>query len=752
MSDQKKRARHHWVWFWLVVLPTIVLALGVTNLRISAETRVLAGPDNPVRLDLEAFEARFAQNNNLLFVVDPGEGGVFTPEALAAINDITEEAWRLPRVSRVDSITNFPLIVSGEDEFGVQPLARGGLPMSTDEVAHARAQVVGEPWLEGLLVDHDGQVSGINTLFIIPSEATAEIAEIMAAVDGMLDRLEAAHPDVQIHVTGNIALMNAFAESAHRDVTGLIPIAFVVVALIALFFLRDLKLFGVLCVYLALCCLGAMGAAGWVGHVLNPATVAAPIIIMTLGLASMIHLMSGVQMARARTDTTTAAVDIALDESRNAIIITILTTMLGFLCMNFAASPPLRFLGNTVAVGLAIALGLAVFALPPIMRMMDLKPRTIPAGFLADAIGFIDRRRALVLLVLISASAFAVMGAFKIRADDDFIRYFSERFEYRQASDFAEDNLTGLNLLEFAFESGESHGINDPTYFERLDEFTEWLRAQPGVEHVTSMSDKMMQLNAALTPGAAPDSLPASSDMIAQYLLLYELSLPPGSDIADRIDADRRATRVTISMRHVTSADIRELNDEAGEWLAVHNPVEAQQAGHSINYFFARLSLANIQSMIGGTTLALVMISIIVLITLRDFRMGIVSLIANLLPPIVGFGIWGYTVGEIGLASSVVAAMTFGIVVDDTIHFLLRFKKEIQRGASEHEAVRIAYVSVGRAMIITSLALAGGFLLLMISGFEINASLGLFTSIIVMAALIMDLTLVPAMLLAMRRN
>ncbi len=752
MRDKKKRARHHWLWFWLVVLPTVALALGVTNLRISAETRVLAGPDNPVRIDLEAFEARFAQNNNLLFVVAPGSGGVFTPEALAAINDITERAWRLPCVSRVDSITNFPLIVSGEDDFGVQPLARNGLPQSDAALVHAREQVMNEPWLAGLLVDRDGQVSGVNALFIIPSEATAEIAAIMSAVDEMMSEINAAHPDVDIYVTGNIALMNAFAESAHRDVTGLIPFAFVLVALIALFFLRDLKLFGILCVYLGLCCLGAMGAAGWVGHVLNPATVAAPIIIMTLGLASMIHLMSGVQMARARTDTTTAAVDIALDESRNAIIITILTTMLGFLCMNFAASPPLRFLGNTVAVGLAIALGLAVFALPPVMRLMDLKPRTIPAGFLALAIDFIDRRRALVLLFLVGGSAFAVTGAFHIRADDDFIRYFDRNFEYRQASDFAEDNLTGLNLLEFAFESGESHGINDPAYFERLDEFTGWLRAQPGVEHVTSMSDKMMQLNLALTPGAVPGSLPTSSDMIAQYLLLFELSLPPGSDIADRIDADRRATRVTVSMRHVTSADIRELNAVARGWLAEHNPVEAQKAGHSINYFFAALSLENIRSMIGGTTLALVLISIIVLITLRDFRMGVVSLIANLLPPIIGFGIWGYTVGEIGLASSVVAAMTFGIVVDDTIHFLLRFKKEIQRGATERDAVRIAYISVGRAMIITSLALTGGFLLLMVSGFEINASLGLFTSIIVMAALVMDLTLVPAMLLAMRRS
>lgn len=749
---EKSQQTHHWLAFVLVVIPTLLLATGVTKLNISADTRVLAGVENPVRLDLEAFEQRFAQNNNLFFVVEPANGEVFTPETLQAVEDITELAWQLPYVTRVDSITNFPLIVSDGDDFGAEPLSDAGLPATAEDLAEARAAVMAEPWLDGLLISRDGDVTAVNSLFILPQDATDAIAEIGIALDEMMAAFEADHPGTTVHITGNVALMVTYTESSRRDVQGLIPLSFSVVVLIAFIFLRDLKLFGLLVIYLSLCCLGAMGAAGWWGHVLNPATVTAPIIIMTLGLASMIHLLSGIQMARARTETTAEAVDIAMKESRNAIIITILTTTLGFLCMNFAASPPLRALGNIVAVGLGIALVLALYAIPPLLKQMDLKARTIPAGLLATFIDIVDRRRALILFIMISASAVAILGVMRIKADDDFIRDFSTQFEFRRASDFTEDHLTGLNILEFAFESGESHGINEPEYFERLDAFTTWLRAQPNVEQVTSMSDKLRQLNTALNPDADPGSLPDRRETIAQYLLLFELSLPAGSDIADRMDADRSATRVTAVLRHMTSADIREINARAEEWLAVNNPVEGQQAGHSINYLFAKLSLLNIRSMIVGTAFALVLISIIVIFALRDLRMGVVSLIANLLPPIVGFGIWGFAVGQVSLASSAVAAMTFGIVVDDTIHFLLRFKKERAKGFTEREAVRIAYISVGRAMIITSLALTGGFMMLIISGFEINSSLGLFTSIIVMTALILDLTLVPALLLALRRS
>lgn len=734
--------------FAAVLLPTLVLSIGVKDLTVSAETRVLAGPDNPVRLDLERFEQRFAQNNNLLFVVTLDDKGIFTAEGLRAVDAITSRAWALPYASRVDSLTNFPLIQSEDDSFGVQSLSDRGLPDTEEGLAQARHEIMAEPWAAGLLVNDAGDVTAINVLFILPPEATREIAEITAAVHELRAEVAEDFPDAEIYVTGNVALMNAFAESAIRDIIWLIPLALLLVVAIAFAFLQDLWLVAALGVYLLLCSLGGMGAAGWVGYILNPATVTAPIIIMTLGLASIIHFMSGIQAALAQDRSVRDAVDFALAENRYPITVTIATTAFGFICMNAAASPPLRELGNIVVVGLVIALGMALWVMPIVLRSLPIKARKIPSRrALSTFISFIVKWKTAIVLLTIGASLIAATGIGRIKLDDDFIRYFDDSFEYRIASDFAEDHLTGLNILEFAFESGGPHEINDPAYIERLDEFSMWLREQSGVVHVTSLSDKLRQIHHAIEPDAPPQELPASRDLIAQYLLLFELSLPPGNDIADRINADRSATRVTVMMRHVTSADIRALDNRAIEWLAEHNPTEAQAGGRSINFFFAALSLTNIQAMIGGTVLALVLISFIVLIALQDIRLGAISLVSNVLPLLVGFGIWGYAVGQIGLASSVVAAMTFGIVVDDTIHLLLRFKKARASGHGPEAAMKIAFVDVGRAVVITSLALTGGFMLLTFSGFEINASLGLFISIIVVCALISVLTLVPSLVL-----
>jgi len=734
--------------FALVLAPTLILSIGVKDLRVSAETRVLAGPHNPVRLELERFEQRFAQNNNLLFVLTLSDESVFSAEGLSVVDEITQRAWELPYASRVDSITNFPLIQSEDDSFGVESLHDRGLPTTAEGLSAARAEVEADPWAAGFLVNDAGDVTAVNVLFIIPPEATKEIAEIMAAVDELQTDVATEHPDAQIYVTGNVALMNAFAESAVRDLTWLIPMSLFLVVFIAYAFLQDFWLVAALAVYLLLCSLGAMGAAGWVGYILNPATVSSPIIIMTLGLASIIHFMSGIQTALTQNRTVPEAVDFALEENRYPITVTIATTAFGFICMNAAASPPLRELGNIVVVGLTIALGLALWGMPIVLRRLPIRPREMPSRkLLSRFIGWVVRWHVAIVLFTVGIFAFASSGISQIRFDDDFIRYFDDSFDYRIASDFTEDHLTGLNILEFAFEAGSPQGINDPGYVERLDQFTNWLRAQPGVVHVTSLSDKIRQIHHAIEPGAPPGELPGRSDLVAQYLLLFELSLPPGNDIADRINADRSATRVTAIMQHVTSAEIRALNARAIAWLAVNNPVETQQGGRSINYFFSALSLANIKAMIGGTVLALVLISFIVLIALQDVRLGAISLVSNVLPLLAGFGIWGYTVGYVGIPSSVVAAMTFGIVVDDTIHLLLRFKRARAGGHSTEAALRIAFVDVGRAVVITSLALTGGFMLLTFSGFEINASIGLFISIIVVCALIIVLTLVPSLVL-----
>ena len=163
---------------------------------------------------------------------------------------------------------------------------------------------------------------------------------------------------------------------------------------------------------------------------------------------------------------------------------------------------------------------------------------------------------------------------------------------------------------------------------------------------------------------------------------------------------------------------------------------------------FAHISQRNIQQMLIATTIALLVVSLVLLYALRSVRLGAVSLVPNLVPAIIGFGIWGLLVGEIGLATSIVAAVTIGVVIDDTVHFLSKYqrgRKELGMGAED--AVRYAFSTVGAAMLVTTTALVAGFLVLSFSTFEMNAGMGLLTALVLVVALVADLTLLPALLM-----
>ena len=242
--------------------------------------------------------------------------------------------------------------------------------------------------------------------------------------------------------------------------------------------------------------------------------------------------------------------------------------------------------------------------------------------------------------------------------------------------------------------------------------------------------------------------LPDQRDLSAQYLLLYEMSLPYGLDLNNQINIDKSATRFIATLKTLSSNDLINLENRAQNWLTQNAPDIKQAKGTGTSIMFAHIGKRNIKSMLLGTFVALVMISLALLIAMRSFKIGIISLIPNLTPAAMGFGLWGLTVSEIGLALSVVASMTLGIVVDDTVHFLskyLRARREMS--LDPQNAVRYAFRTVGRALVITSILLVVGFLILSTSSFELNSGMGLLTAIVIAFALLADLLFLPPLLM-----
>jgi predicted RND superfamily exporter protein len=402
-------------------------------------------------------------------------------------------------------------------------------------------------------------------------------------------------------------------------------------------------------------------------------------------------------------------------------------------------------------MGISAAFVYSVLLLPAMMAVLPVRVQKRSESVsryerLADFI--IGKRNkifwGMIIVVLIFSS-----GVFRINLDDTFVEYFDHSYDFRVASDFSEEHLTGLNIIDFDLYSGEEGGVNNPEYLQTLEKFANWFRQQDKVRHVYSITDIYKKLNKSMH---GDDEkwyvLPAERELAAQYLLLYEMSLPFGLDLNDRINVDKSASRITVNCASISSRELRHLEEKGREWLRANAPEYMFTHGSGLSMVFAHLSERNINSMLSASLIALVLISLVLILVLRDLKLGLLSLLPNLFPAFMAFGLWGYLVGEVGLSVSVMIAMTLGIVVDDTVHFLSKY----QRARREHQlqsqaAVRYAFKNVGSAIMVTSVILTVGFSVLSLSGFQINSHMGSMNAITIVFAFILDFFFLPTLLM-----
>ena len=743
-------------WRWLVLPLTLVwvlaLASGGKHLGFASDYRVYFSQANPELDAFEELQATYTKNDNVLFVLAPANGDVFTPETLAVIEQLTTDSWQVPYSTRVDSLTNFQHTWSEEDDLIVEDLVSGASALGAEELARVRSIALAEPQLVHQLVSPTGHTAGVNVTIQLEDGNPDQLLEVVGTVRELAQGIRDQHPDLAVHLTGVIMLNNAFVEATMGDMASLVPLSYLLILVLMAICLRSFgATFGSLLVII-LATVAAMGAGGWMRVEMTPVSAIAPTLILTLAVADSVHLLMALLEAMRAGKSRHEAVVEALRLNFQPIFLTSLTTAIGFLSMNSSDAPPLHHLGNMTAVGVGAAFVLSVTFLPALMAVLPLRVKAKPAGGTDrfERLGgwVVSNRRP--LLWGSSLVALALVAAIPSnQLSERFVHYFDDRVEFRRDTDFMMENLTGIYQVEYSLPAAESGGISDPEYLAALEAFTQWWREQPEAVHVRSLADTMKRLNKNLH-GDDPSwhKIPEQRELAAQYLLLYEMSLPYGLDLNNQINIDKSATRFTVTLDDLDSGELIEVADRGEQWLRDNAPASMQAFGVGSSILFAHIAERNIRSMLGGTVIALVLISALLVVALRSLRYGLLSLIPNLLPAAMGFGLWGLLVGKVGFGLSIVMAMTLGIVVDDTVHFLgkyLRARREL--GLDPEAAVRSAFGSVGKALAVTTLVLVGGFMVLALSSFAQNSDMGQLTAIVILLALVADFLLLPPLLI-----
>lgn len=723
-------------------------SLGLPGLSINSDARVFFPESNEKRKRLDAFEREYAVGKNLAIAIHSEDGDLFTEERIALLRELTREAWTLPHVTRVESIINAVHIRSQGDELLIEEM---GDPVE-GPAAELRERALADSLIVGRLLTEDAKttvvmlnVTGIRT----SREASQRNIE---AADALVKELGFAEAGLDVWFGGRVASDHAFAIAGKSDLAALLPVAFAIITILLIVVLRSFTFALILAVVPALAAVATLGLAGHAAVEITAMTANIPTIVVALGIAAFLHLIVDIQDRLRSGIGHREAVNASVLDTIAPIALTFATTIIGFLSLNAAESPPLKMLGNLTALGAAFCFVLSMLMIPALVLLLKPKARRewpAVSGVLDTAAGLVTGHRKRLLTGVSLASAVLISGMALMEVNDYFPHFFEESYRYRRDADKLEAQLPAYNAVQFHIATGDDSPVLTPERLGKLAAFEDFLRSQPKVVFTASMAETMRRLHRHLNAGDVPDGpFPDDPDAVAQYTLLYEMSLPFGLDLSNQVTTDKTGTRITAIIRDAKSTEMLALAALGEQWLRDNEVAPISHAtGQSALY--ANITMMNVRSMTSGTLIALVLISFILIFAFRSWRYGLVSLLPNILPAAIAFGIWGVLVGEVGVASSVVGAVTLGIIVDDTIHIIWRYRKARALGLPPELAARQMLHRAGRPILVSSAILALGFGSLLVSGFWITESLGALSAMIIAAALVTDILLLTPLLIGL---
>ncbi|MFH0271362.1 efflux RND transporter permease subunit [Vibrio jasicida] len=741
------------IWVLLATVLLVIFAtIGGKNLYFRGDYNIFFDGTNKQLLAFDEIQTTFAKTDNLAIVVAPANNDVFTPEILQLVQNLTVDSWQVPYSSRVDSIANYQHTEAIEDDLLVEDLLYEDYELTSARIAKVKHIALTEPVIKNALISEKGDVTIVNITVQLPEvDKTAEVQEVMNHINRMIEQYQQNYPNVEFHKAGIIAMNYAFMTAAQEDSSTLVPTMLLVILVFLTIMLRSfLSVIATLVVIIG-SVMATMGLSGWAGMFLSTATVNVPTLVMTLAVADCVHVIATMRQSMQNGFSKAHSIERSIALNFMPILITSVTTAIGFLMMNMSDSPVLRDFGNLSALGVMIACFLSVTLLPALLKLLPIrvKQNTSKNGSdFMDKLGdfVVTNRKALlplsVLVIVVSASLIPLN-----KVNDESVKYFDSRSDFRQAADFMEERISGMTNISIAIKTNESQGIADPIFLNSISRFTDWLRAQPETDHVATLADVYKRLNKNMhADDDAYYSLPQDRELAAQYLLLYEMSLPYGLDLNNQINVDKSSIKMVLTVDNLGSVELVDLENRIYAWFA-NNAPQYEVVASSPSLMFAHIGETNMASMLSTLPITLVLISALLIFALRSLKLGLISLVPNIAPAVIGFGLWALISGEINLGLSVVVTLTLGIVVDDAVHFLSKYQRARKEGQTAEQAVRYAFHTVGRALWITTVVLVAGFSVLAMSSFRLNADMGQLSAIVIFIALVVDFLFLPTLLM-----
>ncbi len=742
--------RHKVLVLVLSLILTAVLTAGTARIEVSGDYRAFFDKGNPELLAFDAIEDTYARLDSFAIVVRPKSGDLFTRDRLELLRDTTVRLWDVAYVSRVDSLTNHQHSWAEDDDLFVEDLVPEDSPLDAADIKRIRTIALSEPTIENYLMSPDGRTASLIVTLNPPEGDENGLQLPVKTAREIVDDLRAKHPDFVIALVGGAVLDSTLREVSERDAAVLFPLMLGVLFFGLWAFYKSPWAAGAVTILVVASVSSTLGIMGYMDIPMMTATAALPVIVLTIAVTSAIHIVTAVQAGLVDGLSRRIAIMETMRLNFEPVIITSATTVFGFIGLVFSETPPYRDVGILSALGTVLAVFYTLVVLPSLLAVVPLKAateKTWGGEYLARTALAVAAKPKFFIGLYVVLTVAACLAVTQLKINDKFVDYFSDNVPFKQDATFVSEHLPGLYFLEFSIASGEEGGINEPAYLKRLDAFASWLKAQPGVTHVSAITDIMKRLNRNMHDDD-PDhyKLPSTRNEAAQYLLLYEMSLPFGRDLNNQIDVAKSASRVTVVMGDISTGAMHDLERASEAWLKNNTPTMMHADGTGVAIIFAHLTERTLTSMIGGTLIGFAFMAVCIQIALRSLSLSFLSVIVNISPVAFVFAVWWLMVGEIGLYAAVVATVSLGFIVDFAIHILSKYKRLRSYGADLPHALTESFLFVGPPLLVTTVVLVAGFLTLVAADFTINAYLGIMTGLVIALAFVTDFVFLPALL------
>ena len=729
------------------LLIAAIFSAGLLSLQISSDLRDNFDADNADYARLKAMEKEYgAADGSAILLLDFNQS-VFTPANLDALNHITHLAEAINNVKSIQGLLKSAIFITNDED--VEALHLNDLvdQKNYSPIIDIFAKAPGRYTYSPVISD-DQQVTAIYLSFDFDETDTNTKKKITEDVKRFNKSISHQYPHITTYLTGSIIADDAQKLAAQGNMKTIFPIMYATIFVLLLVLLRNIKTVAMIIFVAFIGTVSMFGCAAFLGIKISPQSLASGVILTGITVATISHmLMSFVRYDNDYQDNIYSCVF----DNLQPITFAGMTTLLGFLSMNLSLMPPLRDLGNTAAIGIAFSMLYSIVLFPCLLLLFPIKLTDHYSSHcekyfkkLGDVLLCSPRRNFLFIILLLILVSF---GNQYNKNNDYFAHYYDKSFQFRVSNDFADENLAGLYTLEFDLPTRGKQTINDAGYLEEIDRFKQWLLTLPEVKHVATIADVIKMMNRVLHNNDDDFyNVPENSNLIAQYFLLYEISLADTQVLDHLINVSRDSSRVIVTVTSMSSQPMLELEEKIIHWLN-HNTT--QLSVHHATGILMLLTQVVDEVILSGFESALValfFISLIMIIVLRPLVLGSISLLPNVLPFIVAFGIWGFVSGDILAASTVVIAITLGIVVDDTIHYIYKVKYCIdERGLNARQAVITALQEVGPAILLTTVCLAMGFFVSSFSHFMPSVFFGSLATLILFVAFVLDVSILPLM-------